>query len=78
MTEDFSWIFQITNDVVDFNEATIQVVAPRHKDALRKIRALEIPNLERYDDIEKHLKLVEVYEVKIEYPSSDRDSVTED
>lgn len=56
------WSFEITNDVVKFSDTQIQVSATNYKAAIGKVKALKIPTLERYSDIEDNLKLTSVIE----------------
>jgi len=49
-------------DVIEFAETQINVYASTYREALQKIYKLKLPQLERYADIEEHLKLTSVEE----------------
>ena len=58
----FQWTFEI-KDYLNFEGTSIAVYAPKYKDALRKVRDLQLPQLATFDVIEDAMKLIQVYEV---------------
>ena len=58
----FQWTFEI-KDYLNFDGASIAVYAPKYKDALRKVRDLQLPQLATFEVIEDAMKLVQVYEI---------------
>ena len=56
------WIFEVKGDVIDFAETHIEVSGGEYKEVIKKIYNLQIPSLNRYDDIKEHLRLVSVTE----------------
>ena len=62
-TNIFQWTFEIT-DVVRFEETSITVTCATYEQAIKKIRALKLPQLRTYDDIAEGVKLTQAYEVE--------------
>lgn len=75
MESSFGFYFEIIGDVIKFSETTISVYASTYKEAITKVHRLKLPELERYDDINEHLKLTAVEEVivGIEPPLDDEE-----
>jgi hypothetical protein len=67
-TNVYQWTFEI-QDVVKFEETSITVTCETYEQAIKKIKALKIPQLRTYDDIDEGLKLTQVYEVESDFDS---------
>lgn len=67
-TNIFQWTFEIT-DVVKFDETSITVTSSTYEDAIKKIRALKLPQLRTYNDIDEGMKLTQVFEVEGDFDS---------
>lgn len=62
-TNVYQWTFEI-KDVIQFSEATITVTSGTYEQAIRKIKAMKLPQLKTFDDIDEGIKLTQVYEVE--------------
>lgn len=60
--DNFQWTFRIS-EVVKFEETSITVYANTYKEAIRKIKNLKLPSIEKFVDAEENLKLDSVYEI---------------
>jgi hypothetical protein len=67
------WTFEV-KEVIDFADTNIQVSGGEYKEVINKIRALKIPSLYKYDDIDEHLKLISVAEFDLDEEFEDEDS----
>jgi hypothetical protein len=61
MMDTWVWTFEI-DDVVKFEGTKIELHAPTYKEALDKVKALNLPSLRAYTQMEDKLKLVSVIE----------------
>ncbi len=66
----YSFFFEI-KDVVEFSDTQLTVYALTYKEAIQKIYKLKLPQLERYSDIEEHLRLLSVEEIISGLPEDD-------
>jgi hypothetical protein len=73
--ETWVWLFQI-NDVVKFEGTEIELRAPTYKDALDKVKKLNLPSLKAYTRIEEALKLISVIEQSDEVEEDETDTET--
>jgi hypothetical protein len=71
--DSFQWVFKIS-EVVKFEETVITVYANTYKQAVKKIRNLKLPSLEKFIDIEENLKLESVYEVNENIEDSEEET----
>ena len=58
----YQWSFEI-KDVVKFDETNITVNANTYEEAIKKVRALKLPQLRTYSDVEEGMRLATVFEV---------------
>jgi hypothetical protein len=61
--EEYQWTFQV-KDVVNFEGTEISVYSNTHKGALRKIKNMRLPQLEKMEDMEDSLRLTFVVEIR--------------
>jgi hypothetical protein len=58
----FTFSFEVKGDVITFSDTRIAVIAKNYPEAIKKIKALRLPEFRSYDAIEEMLKLESVEE----------------
>lgn len=58
----FTFDFVVHGDVITFSETKIKINAEDYPEAIKKVKALKLPELRAYDEIAEVLKLESIYE----------------